>query len=152
MQLSKSILTNGFRYGNNGEDMWWKIYFWVLLILSLIGIIFVYGTVDTWNSGDWTDIIVSIIQLIGLYAFVYKKQVFAQIFWRIFFVITIISAGFYLIYFYSALKETLVLPEILQSRAYTSGQDVLIGLILAAPLIYALYQLGYKKSPSKKKK
>lgn len=131
--------------------MWWKIYFWIFTFLFGIGAIFYYGGIPVWKLGDWADIALMIVGLIGLFSFVYKKLFFTPHFWKIIFVIEIIYIIESFLYF-TPLKGTLFLPRY-DSTFYSdpsSGYYIVIGILMLVPFYYAIYQLAYSKKSSKK--
>lgn len=131
--------------------MWWKVYFWTILVLAIMGTLFGYGTKTMWTLGDWLDIGVSVLSLCGLYSFVYKKKMFEQKVWLYIFWVSTVMLAFYLVYFFTPLHQTLMIPEFIKSSSYTSGQLVLVDLIISAPTIYALYFLAYPQAKKRKR-
>jgi len=129
--------------------VWWKIYFWVSLVLSAVGLVTVYGQARVWFFSDWVEIITSIIGLIGLFAFIYKKTIFSKLFWRVFFWMIVVSWFFNLIYVFTPLEEVWVLPTWFQSRSVGSEAELLAGMLLSLPSNYAVYQLGQKNTKHK---
>ena len=126
--------------------MLWKIYFWVILFLSIIGIVFGYGRLDVWSAGVWFEIITSILALVAIYAYSYGKEVLSPKFWIVFFWITIASWVFSLLYQFTPLHDVITVPTWLESGAVTDGSELLLGIILAAPMAYAIYKLGKKST------
>lgn len=123
---------------------WWKIYFWVSLVLSAIGLVGVYGQQPVWSFGAWLEVITSIVGLIGLFAFIYHKSIFSRTFWRVFFWIMAVSWVFSLIYIFTPLEEIFVLPKWLESQSITSETEFLLGILMGLPMVYAIYRLGQR--------
>lgn len=131
--------------------MWWKIYFWVILITTFV----IYSYITSTGSpkiGDLLGLIISIISIIGLYSYVYKKVIFSAIFWKNFFWVFILSDAIYLIYPYTPLNNLIPLKEIYTSfndgTSTTLIQGLMIMLLLLPlyfPHYYAIYKLGNKK-------
>jgi hypothetical protein len=125
--------------------MWWKIYFWVMLVLSAIGIIFVYGQLEVWDLAALIEIVTSVIGLLGLYSVAYQKQLFSISFWKVFFWFVVASWVFNIVYVYTPLEQMFVIPEWFSSKAVSTGTDMLFGMVFSLPLLYAVYKLAYKK-------
>ena len=84
--------------------MRWKFYFWIFtpLIVTGTGIsiaeslgFYVFGEEDPfldtpWTWLDWVDTLVLGISLVGLFAFVYKKTIGIQSFWKKWFIFILI--------------------------------------------------------------
>lgn len=119
--------------------MLWKIYFWAYTILTLIGLIFVYGRKSSWAFVDFLDVLSSVIIVFAVYSYVYKKEMFTQKFWDISLKLMIVSTILEILYKFTNFN---LLSSLLESREVTNGQDVLIGLIISLPALYALQQLG----------
>lgn len=60
--------------------MFWKIYFWVLVVLLTAGFI----SDDVTGLWDIVDVPMSLFSLVGLFSYAYKKYIFNKIFWKIF--------------------------------------------------------------------
>lgn len=128
--------------------MWWKVYFYILLILSVLVVVFVYGELSRWGIRGWLDHLLGVLTLLGLYSYAFKRAVLSNKFWQAFFLISIIEYTFYLIYFFTPLQEGIQLPSFLQynSELDLKGQDWLFGLIIYLPALYSIYQLGFNKN------
>jgi hypothetical protein len=123
--------------------MGWKIYFWIisaLIILGLLAPVLVPGEVQNFTLMDWVGMIVSIPSLIGFFAFAYKKRLLDIKFWKIILWVTVTVNAFYLAY--PSLPKNII-PDLL--RVSTSGIEGLIGIIFELPILYGLYQLAYNQ-------
>lgn len=129
--------------------MWWKIYFWIYTILTVPGIIFIYGKLSEWLLVDALEVGTSIAAILALYSYVYKKKIFSRSVWQIFFWVSVASSTIEILYKYTAFN---FLSSLLESRMVTSGQEILLGIALSLPIYYAAYQLAYKKASSVKKR
>lgn len=132
--------------------MWWKLYFFILLICSTVTVIFGYGQYSTWLLADWIDVATMIVAIMGLYGYVYKKSFFVPDFWRWFFIVDVALTSFFVLYLFSVLKDMIPLPPFLQSRNIVTGQELLLSIFLSLPLYYALFQLGKSQKKVKKAK
>lgn len=129
--------------------IWWKVYFWTVLALTLIGVPLVYGNLSPWTFADFLEVILSVFFLVGLYSYIFQKPMFTKDIWRIIFWISaMVSIVLEVLYKFTTFD---FLSSMLESRTITSGQDLLIGIIITLPVYYVLYQLGYGKTTSKKK-
>ncbi len=135
--------------------MWWKIYFWIITILILIGVFSGELTVS-YNAFDWVGIVLSIPSLVGLFAFVYKKPISTGQLWKVIFWLTIVLDAYYLFYASTPVKD--IIPIFLRPSATSSNAiEALIGVVLELPILYALYQLAHnpqwhlKKEDSQKR-
>lgn len=121
------------------KSLLWKIYFWFLLIASMCAVQGFIGNLDI------IDLLISVIALLGLYAFCWNKKILNQVFWKIFFLATIVWA----------IISTYILPlppqlvEKITERGMTISQPIIylsatFGLILTLPLFLALYSYAFK--------
>lgn len=130
---------------HNQISMWWKIYFWLNVLLIVAGLIS-YGTFPRWSVRDFFDITLCILGVVGLFAYVYKKQLLTPSFWVWYFWI---SVGVVLIdigHLYSGLYTLppyLFAPEVTAQKAW-----YIPALLLFLPQYYAIYQLAYPTKPS----
>lgn len=131
--------------------MGWKIYFWAIAtvtVLSLLG----YTAMRHVTIRDYVDIGSAVIDIVGIFAYVYKKTIATPQFWKWYFWISVIVISFDFLYLYSGL---IILPSYLLSHGVEMSRSTYgFGTILAIPYYYALYELGYgstKKAPKKKK-
>ena len=122
--------------------MWWKVYFWIILVMSVLGLVFAYGRMQTWSLASWIEIVGSIILLLGLYAYVYKKKILKPSFWNIFFWFLIFSTVFDIMWAFTPIKTVLPLPSWLSSEVITNGVEFLLGVAISIPNYYAIYRLS----------
>lgn len=122
--------------------MQWKIYFWILLISSIIGTLIVAKDIINFNLGDWLGMASNIILILAVYSLVFKKQILSPQVWK---VILWIMVGTVVV----ELEPTGTLKKILSFlepnilRATT--EEMIVQIIIALPALYAVYKLGYKK-------
>lgn len=138
--------------------MLWKMYFWIYAILGTLGtlIVVLYQDLLLIDIGYFILLAVS---LIGLYCFVYKKQLLSKQFWMAIFWISLIVSILYTLYALAP-KDNFVryLYWINGSFGTSSKPLAIISVLLDVPLFYALYKLGYSKNtlkvkaPAKKRK
>jgi len=122
--------------------MWWKVYFWIILVMSVLGLVFGYGRMQTWPLASWIEIVGSIILLLGLYAYVYKKKILKPSFWNIFFWLMIFSTVFAIMWAFTPIKTVLPLPGWFSSKVITAGVELLLGVVISIPNYYAIYRLS----------
>lgn len=132
--------------------MHWKFYFIInilLLLFSIWSVIF-FGLNNTnlsYNPIDYLFLFFSIITLIGLYTYIFKKKILVTVFWKVIFIIEILLVAYGVINgLLTSPKE--LLPYNLQSLQVilaTVGLSIL-GVLWDLPKIYALYKLGFPKT------
>jgi hypothetical protein len=83
--------------------------------------------------------------IIGIYAFAYRKRILEQKQWRILFYVILVDQLFYWVYRLTALS--LLLP-IYASGLHLSRSwpSLLVGFLLTLPDIYVFYRLAYNKT------
>ena len=114
--------------------VYWKIYFWVIVILSGYSYI-VIGFGRIW---EFVDICIFATAFMGLYGFAWQKQVLSRSFWRAFFPAQIIWNIYYL--YFMSLPES-VAEEADMSRLLFGT----INLLPYIPLMIALFLYTYFK-------
>lgn len=151
--------------------MWWKIYFWLWLLLHILAIYFrlwllltiatlafVYGQLKTSAFADIFWIAWWIITTLGIYSYVFKKRALSFEFWKYLFWISILLLILEMGYEFSPLEEDYPFITILIYGSIpkpSSGYEpyLVIDALLELPALYAFYKLGYYKdifSESKK--
>lgn len=125
--------------------MWWKIYFWIVLVLTIIGVVFVYGGLESWDFAAFFEIITSIIGLMAVYAVAYGKKILNPTFWKVMFWLIVVNWVFNMFYAFTPLGEALSLPGWLSSKTVGSPQELLFGMVFSMPIAYAVYKLAYQK-------
>ncbi|RJP45765.1 MAG: hypothetical protein C4584_02800 [Armatimonadetes bacterium] len=126
--------------------MWWKIYFWILLILSVVGL---FGLLSgpRFAFADIVGFIFNIVVLVGLYAYIYKKNIWHPLIWKVAFWIWVVFSVEMFLELY-ILSEDFINKYlfVFKSNLSYSEFEVLLSWLLAAPAIYVLYILSKKKS------
>lgn len=130
--------------------MLWKIYFWVLLILTIIGFIGSVPLLTSLTFADWRGVAESVLIFIGAYAYLFKKEVFRSQVWKILFWYLIIFWSLDLLY-HLFLGQSLDFLQVLFKNSSevssSTGGDfgVLASIVLGLPALYAIYKLAYRK-------
>lgn len=128
--------------------MRWKIYFWFILLLSVIIIGDGITEILRWKIYNWIDLLGTLFPLFGLFCFVFRKKVFSLIFWKI---ILWASIGSYI--FTNLIYPLVLPPELRQALSFRTIHDyplveivvvLIIFTLLYIPTYYAIYLLGYK--------
>ncbi|SES46051.1 hypothetical protein [Psychrobacillus sp. OK032] len=116
--------------------MLWKIYFWIMLVLLIVSLFLEneYGWGETVLRIVST--IIAIINTVGFYGYVYKKQFYSQSFWKIIFIVTVIDAIVSSLY-YGFQDAELGIEGIIFVTVFT--------FIIMYPLLLGLYRYGFKK-------
>ena len=121
--------------------MGWKIYFWVFLLILLIGYAVIFlGSPSIW---DFLDVIISLIAISGLFSYAYQKKILSCNFWK---------AWLFVIFFWDIIYN-LLLSQIFglaQNISFDieklSIMEMIISWVLIIPEYIALYLLGFKSS------
>ncbi len=113
----------------------YKIYFWVLTV-SALPLYFFIPENELSKINILIDFFASIISLIGLFGYVYKKPIFRSVIWKVWFIICI---GWQLYYF--TLTD---IPD--NSEIPIVGKIIFMIIFIAFmfPFYLALYLYGYK--------
>lgn len=141
---------------------WWKICFWIYAILGVLGTIIL---LVTWFShsgfaailsfANWFELVTSIIAVIGLYEYAYKKKILHDLIRKVFFWVLLVDYTVGLLYGFTPLHDVIRMPSFLQSNSITTPTGVLLTILFNLPVLYAFYKLsypaGFGKKLSKKK-
>ena len=139
-------LTNGHLCLMMKLDMWWKVYFWLYLALSVIG---AFGLLEftPLKPADFLGLLLSIILLIAAFAYVHKqKKSLKMKQWRWLFWIVAF-------FFLEKIAEIYFLPKdivstylsFLQTATPLTDTQRLFSWLISAPAFYGLYKLSFKK-------
>ncbi|MFJ7365673.1 hypothetical protein ACIQWQ_16375 [Peribacillus frigoritolerans] len=113
--------------------MLWKIYFWLIIAISIASMFVesVHGPVI-----ETTDTVISIISTIGLFGYVYNKQLLSKSFWKFVFIITVIEV------------LTYTMLDVLNDPELGVGGMIFVTaftLIIMYPFFLGLYRYGFRK-------
>ena len=138
--------------------MWWKIYFGITIIEVFLDILSFFVSPQL---HIFTNIVLSllfIVAVIGLYGYIFRKDILSQVFWQYFLGIYILIDLLYFIY--TAAPHAPLISSL--SFIAVSKIDNLsiisafIGVAIDIPLLYSLYRLTkgelYEPKPKKKEK
>ncbi|MEK7078775.1 MAG: hypothetical protein AAB929_01780 [Patescibacteria group bacterium] len=116
--------------------MGWKVYFWFLTAFMLSGYLW-QGFFRIWEI---VDLIISVISLIGLYAFSWRKKIITLAFWKTFFFICIIWNICY--------QYLIPLPSVPAEVDLGGISKNILAMVLWTPfipLMIALYFYGFRE-------
>lgn len=117
--------------------MFWKIYFWFILLL-------VFGSYSLYliNFRIWEfiDIAFSTVSLFGLFCFAWQQKVASLRIWRMFFFVIIAWTITYQFFISSPVEGVKHVQDIHQFLIGT------INLLPFLPMLWALYRLGVKQT------
>ncbi|MCZ8541892.1 hypothetical protein [Psychrobacillus psychrodurans] len=115
--------------------MLWKIYFWIMLVLLIVSMFLEneYGRGETVLRIVST--IIAIINTLGFYGYVYKKQLYSLSFWKIIFIVTVIDVVVSILY-YGFQDAELGTEGIIFLAVFT--------FIIMFPLLLGLYRYGFQ--------
>ena len=136
--------------------MLWKLYFLIAIIEAIIAVTSIFFEPGYHIFTQVVMAIIFLIDLFGLYEYVFRKQFIPKLFWQYFLGIYILIDFLYLIY---AIAPTAPLISLLNFLTIYHDDNylilnTLIGVIIDIPLLYALYRLTKDEIylPKKKEK
>ena len=109
----------------------WKIYFCILTLLLLTTYFSLFKSKGLYSIYT-LDFLISIMSLVGLFCFAFKKKWLQVSFWKVYFFV-------YIVWDFSF--NLLIAPRI---EANYSIVDSLIGLVIIIPLYIGLYLYAFK--------
>ncbi len=129
--------------------MWWKIFLWINIVLAVFATL---GLAVTKNSfWDVFGVANFIIVIVGLYAFIYRKKVFSEIFWLFMFWFNIAYDIIYSFYVLAPNDPLLKNFSFLVSGELPNKFLIMAFSLLDIPLLYAIYQLAKPAGKIRKK-
>ncbi len=116
----------------------WKVYFWLLVVASLIGLpAFVFlGTIQ---AIDLVDLPLSLVSLVGLFAYAHRRSLGTQRFWR-FWMPAVLLWDIAVLTYFVPQGLAYALPD---SEPTTLAENV-FSFALAVPLYAALYLYAFR--------
>lgn len=128
-------------------SMWWKIYFWVLAILTGVSLFGVF--LSTLGFIDWVSIVLGVTQVVGTYFYVFNKKVESSL-WKVVFWANAIFWVVNFVYEFMLPESTKSQFSILRSGIEDVSKGLMIfSFIFILPAMYALYKLSNKSSKKK---
>jgi len=125
--------------------MWWKIYFWIIALLLIIGSFAILEFVPL-AFMDMVSLVLEFATLLGIFAYAYKKQVLDKRYWKTLFYINIALTIIGLLELYALPKNFLSdMFPFLQTKIPLDDGSILFATLLYGPAYYALYLLGFSK-------
>lgn len=111
--------------------MFWKIYFWILLVLLLLGYMgMAFG--KALSMIYFFDLIISIPSLAGFFLFAYKKIFLTAKFWQPYFIIYVLWDCFF---------NLILGPRIDNDFSWVTA---FIGFVIIFPMWIALYLYAFR--------
>ena len=129
-------------------QIFWKVYFWIYALLSIIGSLMAYGNVGLINLASIYELAMSISLILGLYCYVFNKNILTHTFWKfIFWYVIIIDTTYRVLYNFTIFKPYLEfnLPAILKSQMptlYIDFSTFILGLFISLPVYIGVYRLS----------
>lgn len=127
--------------------MWWKIYFWIIVVLTVIGVFIELPKFTSWNFADWEGQVESVILSLSLYAYIYKKNIFSKDIWKYVFVTILVVWAAQTIYYATKLPAL----KFLEFSTPITLEIGVISMILATPALVIIYRLGFSAKSARKK-
>lgn len=124
--------------------MWLKIYFWIYLIFSIFGI-FAFLQFTPFSLVDILGLLLSIVLLLAIYSYVFKKNILQAGHWKILFWVVIFLFVEEILEFFVLPKDFLTnLVPFLKSNFPLNAGERLFSWLFSIPGVYAIYKLGQK--------
>jgi hypothetical protein len=119
------------------KEIIWKFYFWALLTADMISFIVPLNR----RIWEMLEMCFFLIAIAGLFGYCWKKQIFARIFWQIFFTVFLC----WIIFYYFFLPHMPLGPGLEKTpfTVFFGIAALVIGLHL--PLIAALFLYAFKR-------
>lgn len=123
--------------------MWWKIYFGIIVLLALVVSIGSFATrFDNFNPFSLFHLGVFYIEFVGLYAFLFHKEMLSRQFWKYFFWLNVVLDVAILLYAF--FPHIAFSPYLKAFFVHEPKADItlFISELLDIPSLYALYFLS----------
>lgn len=132
----------------NNFLMWWKIYSWIAICLLGLGLFIYVWYLPQWTVYDWVSFISSAIIIFVLYSFLYNPKAVSQQIWKIIFWVSVVSTVAFFGIYLSTLKASWLASALPSTNEITLNEYIFF-TILGLPILFANYQLAYKKISKK---
>jgi len=125
--------------------MFWKIYAWIIVVITAVGFLFLIPGIGSWNIASWEGIIESILLAIGAFVFAYKKQLFNKAAWKFIFIAILLVWVADIIFYITNIQFL----SFLKVNAFEHGVgEVLFSIVIGIPALIAIYKMGFPKENS----
>lgn len=127
--------------------MFWKIYFWGYLVLTVLGVLLMLKSIQTLTFANWEGIIEGVILLVGVYSYTFKRHIFKLHIWKMIFWYLAVVWAVAILY---SLGFSIGAFDIFFKTNYPINTGVVVfSIILALPGLFAIFLLSEKKSSKK---
>ena len=120
----------------------WIIYFWLmafLIGLSAIGRVYLFFTREIVTVYDLVESLISLTAIVGLYGFVYQKPIAAPLFWKVVWMLLMLS---WILSFFAAKNA-----EMIEKFGLTKSAIIIILIAaLAVPTLIGLYRYSFRSA------
>lgn len=120
--------------------MWWKVYFWIYLVLMVIGLFALTGS--SLKPIEIFSVAFELLGLFAVYSYVFHKQTLNQKAWQIIFWIQVVLFIYSFLALYGLLDSLVENFEFLQGSVEISKGSQLFALLFELPALYAMYLLS----------
>ena len=125
--------------------MFWKIYAWIIVVITAVGFLFLIPGIGSLNFASWEGIIESILLAIGAFVFAYKKQLFNKAAWKFIFIAILLVWVADIIFYITNIQFL----SFLKVNAFEHGVgEVLFSIVIGIPALIAIYKMGFPKENS----
>lgn len=126
--------------------MWWKIYFWIFAVLTIVGVFLSLGELNKLTLVDWVGLLLNLILVISTYSFVMNKKLFSKETWGLLFWVNLFFLTINVVYEFLLPENIKSSLTILQSSIEADMGMILFSFLVSIPALYALYKLAYNKA------
>lgn len=118
---------------------WWKAYFVVVVVLTAIGtgaaFVFADEMAMTWPG--YSFFVLYVIQLVGLFGFVYRRGIAHPLLWRLVFLTTVVSE-------FWDIHQTATDTESVFSLPALFVAVIVFVYLIQIPMWFGLFQYGFR--------
>lgn len=125
----------------NEKGKWWKIYFWLLVMMTFMGIGSSILSKEIFEASTFLHALIGVVSLVGLLGYVYQTPILLRNFWAGVLFANLLMLTYTAYYIYS--NWTMITEDI-------ATGDVIwffgVGFIFIIPLLVALYSYAFSSS------
>jgi len=112
----------------------WKVYFWFIVVITILAL-YLYTTEESFTIIGSFENVLTVINVIGFYGFIYHKHIFKWIFWQYWLLVAVIWDVLYGIVYIRCFNGSQISNISLTGEAFV--------LLFTIPIYLALFKYGY---------
>lgn len=124
----------------------WKSYYYIYLILTVLGMFILLPQLSSLNFAGWESIIESILLVLGTYSFVYKRSMFSKKIWASTFIVLLIIWFLQLIFYANSFPTITPMLSFLKTSYPQNYGELAFSIFLSIPALVAIYKIGFNKN------